>query len=451
MKKLLYLLMISISLVGCQKYLDEKPNKALALPSDNIENLKLLLSDTYTMNQNSASAGEIASDNFSFTDAGYNRLLQSSPTSANLYAWNTNLFNENDRNDWTYTYNAVLNTNLVLDALATLKRTSENQQEWDNVKGQALFFRAWEFFSLLQEFAKAYNASTSATDPGIALRLKSDINIPSTRASVKRCVDQISQDLLSALPLLPANPDYKTSPGKLAGLGLLARFYLYTGDYNQALNYANQYLSLSPALMDYNTIPVSGGPPFSRYNDEVGFHTTLFQWQGFSAAYGRVSDSLFAQYDVNDLRRALFFKNGGAGNITFIGSYDGSRAPFGGIATDEIYLIAAESYARTGNINNAMDMLNSLLSKRWLSGTFVALTASDQDAALNLILSERRKELVYRNLRWGDLKRLNEEGKYTHTLTRNVLGQSYTLAPGDSRYELKLPAKVIELSGMQQN
>src|SRR3569833_625618 len=117
MKKFLFFLLVSATMVGCQKYLDEKPNKALALPADNIENLKLLLSDTYTMNQNSASAGEIASDNFSFTDAGYQRLLQSSPTSANLYAWNTNLFNENDRNDWTYTYSAVLNSNLVLDAL----------------------------------------------------------------------------------------------------------------------------------------------------------------------------------------------------------------------------------------------------------------------------------------------------------------------------------------------
>jgi hypothetical protein len=160
---------------------------------------------------------------------------------------------------------------------------------------------------------------------------------------------------------------------------------------------------------------------------------------------------LFAQYDNNDLRRSLFFKNGGPGNVTFIGSYDGSRAPFGGIATDEIYLIATECYARMNNINNAMATLNSLLTKRWVSGTFVPLSASDQDSALKLILTERRKELVYRNLRWGDLKRLNAEGKYKQTLTREILGQTYTLGPGDRRYEFQLPAKVVQLSGMQQN
>jgi len=451
MKKLLTLLLISSSLVGCQKYLNEKPNKALALPADNIDNPKLLLSDTYTMNQNSASAGEVASDNFFITDAGYQKLALSSLTSVDLYLWNSNVFNDNDRNDWTNTYKVVFNANLVLDALKELKPTTQNQQEWNNLKGQALFFRAWSFFMLLQEFSKAYNPSTASTDPGIALRLSADITTPSTRASIKQSFEQVTNDLLQSLTLLAATSDYKTTPCKNAALGLLAKVYLYLGEYDTALNYANQYLALSPKLIDYNSIPVSSSLPFTRYNDEVIFHATLFQLTAFSPSYSRVSDSLYALYDSNDLRRALYFKNGGPGNISFQGSYDGSRAPFGGIANDEIYLIASECYARTNKITNAMNMLNSLLITRWKEGTFIPFAASDQDSALALILNERRKELVYRNIRWGDLKRLNVDGRYPVTLTRTVAGQLYTLPLADGRYALPLPIKVIQLSGMQQN
>jgi hypothetical protein len=64
---------------------------------------------------------------------------------------------------------------------------------------------------------------------------------------------------------------------------------------------------------------------------------------------------------------------------------------------DELYLIAAESYARTNDIAHAMDMLNSLLITRWKTGTFVPFSASTKEEALQIIKEERRKELFQRN------------------------------------------------------
>jgi len=58
----------------------------------------------------------------------------------------------------------------------------------------------------------------------------------------------------------------------------------------------------------------------------------------------------------------------------------------------------------------AMFELNALLSKRWTTGTFTNLEATDPAQALNIILLERRKELLFRGLRWIDIKRFNKEG-----------------------------------------
>ncbi|HSU50550.1 MAG TPA: RagB/SusD family nutrient uptake outer membrane protein, partial [Segetibacter sp.] len=122
----------------------------------------------------------------------------------------------------------------------------------------------------------------------------------------------------------------------------------------------------------------------------------------------------------------------------------------GGIATDEVYLTRAECNARAGNITAAMSDLNSLMSKRWKAGAFVPFAATNTSDALTLILQERRKETLFRGLRWLDLRRLNSEGANI-TLTRNLNGQLYTLAPNDPKYVLPIPPDVVSLSGMAQN
>jgi hypothetical protein len=98
-----------------------------------------------------------------------------------------------------------------------------------------------------------------------------------------------------------------------------------------------------------------------------------------------------------------------------------------------------------------MNNLNALLVKRWKTGTFIPLTASNTDDALNKILLERRKELCFRGIRWSDLKRLNKDLKYSKTLVRVLNGQTYTLLPNDPKYVLPIPDNEIRVSGIEQN
>jgi hypothetical protein len=115
-------------------------------------------------------------------------------------------------------------------------------------------------------------------------------------------------------------------------------------------------------------------------------------------------------------------------------------------------LINAESNARLGNLPASMDMLNKLLSKRYITGSFTPLDAASTDEAIDTIISERRKELPFTgNLRWQELRRLNTEPARSVTLTRLLNGTVYKLPPADNRYVYPIPPDEVKLSGLQQN
>ena len=79
------------------------------------------------------------------------------------------------------------------------------------------------------------------------------------------------------------------------------------------------------------------------------------------------------------------------------------------------------------------------------------VTVTDADELLRIILQERRKELLFRSLRWTDLRRLNKDSRFAVTLTRKLNNDTYTLPPNDARYVLPIPQQEIEESGIQQN
>src|SRR5690606_33395700 len=99
----------------------------------------------------------------------------------------------------------------------------------------------------------------------------------------------------------------------------------------------------------------------------------------------------------------------------------------------------------------AIDDLNTLMRNRLTNHTGLpSLENSSADELLKVVLTERRKELVFRGQRWTDLRRLNEEG-WGIELTRNLGGKTYTLPAGDNRWVLLLPHEPIIYSGLTQN
>lgn len=423
----------------------------MVVPST-LKDLQGLLDDGFTMNQQTPSLPSTSADDYFLPE----QLAVSMPTGyKDIYTWQIKTYNY--QNDWSKNYFSVYNANVCLETLATIPKTPSNELEWNNVKGSALFMRAYCFLNLVWEYAKAYTVDSASKDPGIVLRLGADFNVPSKRSTVEQSYNQVIADTKASLDYLPPHPQVATRPSLAAAYGLLCRTYLTMGKYDSCLEYADAALALNSQLINYNNNDdingsLSGPAPFSKFNKETIFYSCM-NGTVYLHTYsvGFVDSTLYSLYDSSDLRREAYFDSY-KGYHKFKGTYSGNRYQlFSGIATDELYLDKAECLIRLGKVAEGLDILNQLLVTRWNNGVpFTAITATSKQQALNIVLEERRKELLLRGLRWIDIKRLNLEG-YNIVPERSFGGRVYKLPPNDNRYALPIPTDVINLTGMQQN
>lgn len=440
------------SLFSCKKdFLEKKPDLSLVVPHT-LNDLQLLLDNNLVMNTSPA-ISLIASDDFYTTDAAWQAL--SSAIQRNSYIWAREVYEGGAVGDWSSPYAQIFYANVVLAQLEKIELSPANKLSYEKVKGAALFYRAHAFYQLAQLFAPPYEPTTADQTLGIILRLDPDVNLRPARSTLKESYQQIISDLSAAEKLLPLQSAFKTQPSRWAAYGLLARVSHTMQEYGNAARYASNALEISATLLDYNTLNTAAPSPFptltATSNSEIIYYSTLLNYSFLTNQTTMVNPEVYASYGENDLRKSLFFNNRGNGVITFKGSYSGGTAVFSGLSTDELYLIRAECYARSNNSALAMADLNTLLKSRWKKGTFVDFSVASADAALEMVIRERRKQLFARGLRWTDLKRLNQEPRFAVELKRRVLGVDYSLEPNSLRYTFALPMDEINEKVIQNS
>lgn len=443
---------ILLSLSSCRKaLLNENPSSSLVVPKT-LEDFQQLLDNDIVMMQTPV-LGEVSADDYYLPFFEWQGL---EPELKNSYTWSRDIFEGNGNvKDWNTLYEQVFYSNVILEGLNGIPRTSENEMEWERIKGAALFHRSYAFYNLVQVFAAPYDSATAGTDQGIPLRLTADLRQPSTRATIKTTYDQIIADLELAKGYLINDVDrrHPNRPSRSAVYALLARLYLSVGAYTHAGTYADSCLQLHGSLIDYNHINTSSSDPFEKMNTEENIFSSVMLTNALFGTDlpGTLTDTLlYASYDSNDLRKEIFFQLNDAGQPYKKSGYD-NLFGYSGLAVDEMYLIRAESSARAGNVAAAMKKLNDLLIKRFSTAVpYVPYTATSATAAVNIILQERRKELTMRGLRWSDLRRLNKGGAGI-LLKRELDGKVYSLPPNDKRYVLPIPPDEIVKSGIPQN
>jgi hypothetical protein len=448
----LYLFILSFSILSCNKneFLDDKPSSNVFVPTT-LEDFQQLLDNEVDLNVTPV-LGELSADNYYISSSFWQSL---SNKERNAYIWAPEIYN-GDINiaDWNSPYEQVFYANVVLDGLNKVVINPDNLQQWNTLKGSALFIRAYAFYNLAQVFALPYNSETAtAPELGIPLKLTPNVDETVTRSTIEQTYAQILNDLLEAKDLLPAAVTSNLNrPNKPAAHAQLARVYLSMRQYPKAGAYADSSLQLFNTLIDYNTRDVSSSRPFDRNNVETMYQSKFVGSNVIKAARGEcmIDTILYRQYDTNDLRRSLFFGSNTVGKMSFKGSYNGTAFGFTGLATDEMYLIRAECRARANDVSNAINDLNTLLTHRWKTGTFTPIAITNKDQALIKILIERRKEMPMRGVRWTDLRRLNLEG-YNITPIRQLDSLQYKLPPNSKLYALSIPPDAISLGGYKQN
>lgn len=453
MKLIIIIVSFLFLFTSCRKqdnWLSIKSAKADVTPSS-LKDLQALLDNDQVMNDHNPEIGLLGADNYYVTYDKWQAALNAQER--NAYIWAKDIYQGEIGADWRYAYEQIEYANVALELLQHINQDNANQLDWNNIKGSALFFRAHAFFNLAQIYAKPYNVLTASQDLGVPLRFSSDVNIRSSRASVRETYDQVINDLLEAKDLLPVTPALKTRPSKIAALGLLARVYLNMEDYKKSGSYADSALGLYKEVLNFNTL--SPTPLFTMSSLQINNKEVIFYSKAVTfglLSLPRVDSTLYNSYDINDLRRTILFKDRGASGINFCGSYSGNASIFSGVATNELYLIRAECFARNEDAIHAMKDLNTVLAYRWKTGTFLELAATNANEALNKIIVERRKELPFTgNIRWEDLRRFNKDPRFSKTLTRILNGITYTLDPNDIKYTYPIPPDEISINNLPQN
>ena len=446
------LLLAGTLIIACNKdsFLSKKLTTSIIVPTS-LTDLRSMLDNTEVFTI-APGIGEISADNYYMTYANWQAQID---IPRNLYNWAPDIMAGNQSlDDWNDGYQQVLYANIVLEQLAKLTPAAADIPEWNNIHGSALFLRSLAYFNMVTHFAAAYDSSSAGTDAGIPIRETTDIHILSQRSSIKASYDKIFADLNTAITLLSdaAPVTAKNRPSKPACYALLSRVALNTHNYALASLYCDSCLNLYNKLIDYNTLSTTASAPFDRSNIEIIFYGKDVDYElleGISTSHA-IDTTLYQSYAANDLRKVIFFRTISGTTMGIKRGYTGSIYAFGGLCVDEVYITRAECQARAGNIIAAMNDLNTVLSKRWKTNTYVNITAASASDALSKILVERRKEMIWRGVRWLDIKRLNKEGAGI-VLQRILNGATYTLTPNSPLYVFPIPDNEISQSGIKQN
>jgi len=463
MKKVTTILAICVvvMLTGCNDYLDIKP-KGEKIPKTVTDYETLLnyesvqkVSDTYpTYLTDDVYLPDVAQGT---ATPGLNSVDQSI---LNLYLFKKDVFGEaQDDGFWFASYNRIYYYNTVIDNIMDAEGPSEQQKH--SIRAEALISRALEYLYLVNGYAKHYDVRTADTDPGVPLILDEDISKKDlVRASVKDVYAQIQSDLQAALPNLPAQPKGNAfRASKAAGYGILAKMYLYMGNYAEALKAANEVLEINNSLLDLKKYAVvkpqssigrTNVPQDIDNPENIYIKFAPYVYGLSSKVFG--SDELISLFSEDDMRLQVYFTK----NFRNIPTDKYVWAPYLrvnlAVSSPEIYLIAAECEAREGSIERAIALINKLRDNRIKNNTDIV--ATDRNDALQKVLEERRRELAMSGMmRYIDLKRLNQESQFAKTVTHVTGEGTFSLEPNSPLYVLPIPAKVMRFNknSMKQN
>ena len=357
-------------------------------------------------------------------------------------------------------YNIIRGCNFVLEKVG--EYASQNPEKSDMLKGEAYGIRAWIYFELVNIFAQSYNYTTDGSHPGIVLFTSSDWTEPAERRNtVNEVYVQIISDLRNAIQFLPAVKTTTLLMNRDAARALLAKVYLFKGDYSSAKE-------LSVTVNKSVPIMIANYPAKLFTPEET---EAIFQMPpGVSAAgyltsfpnyYFRKIIQFKATSDIavllaknaNDLRKSwITMATDGSWNITKYPSGGSSDATFDKenayyqtiLRSSETYLIAAECYARLNNRDSALYYLNAIQKRA--NATLTQASVTDM-VLLESIYIERRKEMAFEGSRMFELLRLKKEvsrtGETDPAIKNLLYPNNKAIAP--------LPALDVKLFGLSQN
>ena len=488
---ILYWLVTSFMFTACDNYLDIVPKGESVL--NKTEDYLGLLEDMYgyPLEAEWYLCGEATSYNMSLIEE------YSSPLISAAYFWDedfdraAHMTTEGEYDLYSNCYSKIANCNIIIDNMID----SEGLEEDKRIGiAQAEILRAYNYFYLINTYAKPYDPQTAKQERGIILRDHFDMEEVGIQSTIADAYQMIQQDIEDALPYLPHKALNVFRPDKSLGYGLKAKVHLFMREFDKALQASldcieeaegegnHQLWDMNIGYQNcqkwYRGMTGQTDSMFDSWYEYGGMMYSMIGMMGRNMGYyGKAyanTENLYYQHGYNfmsphptmvpkavvdlftpksDLRWVFSMGTMPDRATADPGSKDVSNSQLywncGGMKLSEIYLMAAECYARKGDLVNAMKYLNDLRKTRTITKYYADFTASDKDEALTLVREERKRELLLTCNGFFDMRRFCTE--FNETLTKEYDGVTYTLKPTSHLLTFPFPVVAIQNSNLVQN
>ncbi len=378
---------------------------------------------------------------------------------------------------FTFYYKLISNANLILEAID--KAEGEDQALRNGVKGEALCYRAWGHFQLVQLYGKRYDASSKNEQLGVPYNTSSGIK-DIARSSVEDVYKNANADIDQAIELMKDyDPNKYASDGlnhfSLAtAYGIKARMALVQQNWTDAAKYAD----LAIQTAESNGIRLQQGKElmngFSDYkenpewmwgtimnDDQTIYFFSYFAFMSWNFNSSNIRSNpkcilnkLYDKISDTDIRKGWWDSTGelpGPTNNFSKAKYQNRKfavkSPSSAVGDvvymrlAEMYLMKAEALARANKEAEAKQVLDKFVVTR---DPEYKTSANTGEALIEEILTQRRIELWGEGYRFTDLKRLNMDLDRRDSNHQENVCRTMHVPAGDNRWEFLIPQKEME-------
>lgn len=386
--------------------------------------------------------------------------------------------------DYLMFYSWIANANVLINNIT--EETTGDPADRDAIVGEALLYRAFCHFQLVQNYAKRYVAGGGNTQLGVIYMLDNTTE-GQPRNTVEEVYTLINADIDRAIPLLTGYTMKNKSHLNIdVANGLKARVALTMGNWSTAVTYADKVIP-NHELMSFESY-AQGFRTNSESESEFIWASQIQsdqtdQWANYGAYVSRnfssssiranpraINSLLYDKISDTDVRKTLWDPTGlhldlqASGveivdaakrypytNQKFIAVSTGdSRVDVPHMRVSEMHLIKAEALARQGQDAAAAQALYNMAVVRDPSYTLSTKTGA---ALLEEILVQRRIELWGEGFRFADLKRMNlplDRNGSNHK--GSIINDLWEVPAGDPRWQLAIPQAEMDANpAMVQN
>lgn len=482
---------IVIGITSCEDFVERYPRSAVAseVALSTMDGIEGALAGLYSRMTNGGYnqremniAGEILSDNMDIAQSNAGRMI--------YHATNQE---GSGFGVWGSLYDNINRCNMILHYIEEVDASEDRKNQ---AMGETYALRAHLYFDLLRIYARPYKYQEPLVqgEPlGVILRtepfLGIDENTFQPRASIEQGYQQVVNDLTTALSYLDGDDGFPYRYNEVSVKAMLARVYLYMGNWGEAAAYAEDVIDEAPiglvdatdgvdyiervfasrpgqeSILEFGFANEANAPSM---NYSVAGMATYYDEEYFAGlgiemphmvmdyeAYGdvilrrdlveNVLEPYAALGDVRGQKYATYYERDKGGQLcAFQAKYHSYRGVANWddikvIRLSEMYYLAAEAYAELEEYGLAEDMIEAVRAHRGIGS--VPVTATTKEEFIDLILTERRIEFFSEmSHRWFDLRRRGMD------ITKGIEGvdQGSTLEFEDYKVVDRIPVSEIE-------